>query len=272
MILDGKRLNKLPFSDPRGESGMSGKLHLAEAADGTKYLVKSNLVDVANEFVAHKLAKMIGVPTSDAVLIKTDRTVKVGIVFEPDFKRVSMDEFVGVEKADDDDDPLFFYGSKGVWVGRNPPQNPSVGKYSDDDPFLAELMAYLSFRDLIVIQDNPQLAFAGGHLISFDYAESFYLTDVTFSGLLRGQGLSHPVGLFANHLHLASGYRNTIEILHRPNTEFLLDAFLVPVFAFQDADFQPIFDDLDAVFPTTVSAFYSACFEYTRRQIAKLAE
>ena len=268
MILNGKDLTYRPFSDSRGKSGMSGKLSIAEAQDGMEYLVKPNPVDVANEFAAHRIAKMIGVPTSDAVLIRSGNTISVGIVFEPDFQRVSMDEFVGTEKAEDDDEPLYFDGSKGVWVGRN----LSAGKYPNDDPFMAELMAYLAFRSLIVLQDHVQLAFSGGHLISFDYAESFYLTDVTFDGLLRGRGLSHAVSLFGEHLKLASGYRNAIEVLHRPNTDFLLDAFLDPVFAFQDADFQPILDDLNAVFPATVSAFYSACFELVKREIGKLGE
>lgn len=262
MILDGKTLKRIPFSDSRGESGMSGKLHIAEAADGTKYLVKSNPVDVANEFVAHKLAKLIGVPTSNAVLIKTGNSVKVGIVFEPDFQRVSMDDFIGNEQPDEEP----------ILVNGKPLEIPTAGKYPDDDPFLAELMAFLAFRSLIVLQDHVQLAFAGGHLISFDYAESFYLTEGTFAGLLRGGSLSQPVGLFANNLHLESGFRNAISVLRRPSTDFLLDAYLAPVYAFEDVDFQPIFDDLDAVFPPLVSAFYAACFEFTRREIAKLGE
>ena len=262
MILSGKTLKRIPFSDSRGESGMSGKLHIAEADDGTKYLVKSNPVDVANEFVAHKLAKLIGVPTSNAVLIKTGNSVKVGIVFEPDFKRVPWDDFLGTEEYEDD----MINGE----VYKTP--LPTVPKYPDDDPFLAEFMAYLAFRDLIVIEDNAQLAFAGGHLISFDYAESFYLMENTFNKLLRGAGLSHAVGLFAEHQFLESGYRYALEFLHRPNTSFLHNAYLAPVYAFEDVDFQPIFDDLDAVFPPLVSAFYAACFEFTRREIAKLGE
>ena len=265
MILSGKTLKRIPFSDSRGESGMSGKLHIAEAADGTKYLVKSNPVDVANEFVAHKLAKLIGVPTSDAVLIKSGRSIEVGIIFEPDFKRVPWDDFLGTEEYPEDH-PILVNGE----IYKTP--LPAVSKYPDDDPFLADFMAYLSFRDLIVIEDNAQLAFAGGHLISFDYAESFYLTEYTFNGLLRGAGLSHAVGLFADHQFLEYGYRNAIKFLHRSGSDFLLDAYLAPVFAFEDVDFQPIFDDLDAAFPPLVSAFYAACFEFTRRQIAKLGE
>ena len=67
MILNGKNLKKLPFTDSRGKSGASGTLYIAEGPQGRKYLVKSKPVDVANEYVAHNLAKLIGVPTSDAV-------------------------------------------------------------------------------------------------------------------------------------------------------------------------------------------------------------
>ena len=262
MILNGKDLKCRPFKDSRGQSGMSGKLHIAEVVDGSRYLVKSSPVDVANEFVAHKLAKMIGVPTSDAILIKSGKNISVGIEFEPDFQRVSMDEFIGKEQPDE----------KPFLINGKPLQIPTAGKYPDDDPFLAELMAFLAFRSLIVLQDHVQLAFAGGHLISFDYAESFYLTEGTFAGLLRGGSLSHPVGLFANNLNLTSGYRTAIEVLRRPNTDFLLDAFLAPVFAFQEVDFQLIFDDLDAVFPPLVSAFYAACFAVVKKEIDKMGE
>lgn len=36
MILDGKTLKKLPFSDSRGESGMSGKLHMLSQKQASK--------------------------------------------------------------------------------------------------------------------------------------------------------------------------------------------------------------------------------------------
>ena len=263
MILDGKTLKKTVFKDSRGESGFSGKLYIAEAADGTKYLLKSQPADVANEFVAHRLAKLIGVPTSDAVLIKEGNKISVGIVFEPDFQRVPWDDFLGTEEYEEEE-PILLNGE----IFKIP--LPSVPKYSDDDTFLAEFMAYLAFRSFIVLEDNVQLAFAGGHLISFDYAESFYLTENTFAGLLRGGSLSRPVGLFANHLSLENGYRFALEFLHRPDTDFLLDAYLAPLFSFNEADFQPIFDDLDAVFPPTVSAFYAACFALVKKEIERL--
>ncbi len=77
MILNKKDLKRLPFKDSRDHSGTSGKLYIAEAPDKSRYLVKSKPMDVANEYVAHSLAKQIGLPTSDAVLIKGRSTVSV---------------------------------------------------------------------------------------------------------------------------------------------------------------------------------------------------
>ena len=269
MILNGITLKYTPFRDSRGETGMSGKLYLAMAPDGTRYLVKSNPMIVANEYVAHNLAKLIGVPTSDAVLIKDGDLVRVGIKYEEDFKLVSMDDFWGNEIQESVDEVHYFDGSKGKWY--KAPAIPPA-KYPDDDPHLAELMAYMAFRTLIDLEDNPQLAFARGHLISFDYAESFYLTDLTFNGILRGGNLSHPVSLYASHLSLESGFRMATDILRRPRSDFLLEAYLAPVFAFQEADFQLIFDDLDAVFPKMLSSFYRACFDIVKREYQKLEE
>ncbi len=242
MILDGKTLKIVPFKDSRGHSGGSGQLHIAEDSQGTQYLVKSKPVDVVNEYVAHRLGTIIGVPTSDAVLIKNNGSVEVGIVYEKDFKRANADQFIGPEH------------------------------YPDDSPYLADLMAYFAFRNMIVIEDNIQLAFAGNRLISFDYAESFYLTDYTLAMLKNTGNISHPVALFNNHLFLDSGYRTAIRIMKRPDSEYLLDAYLDPLFNFQDADLKPILDDLDSVFPKPVSAFYRACFDSIGSGISDLSK
>lgn len=263
MIIDEKKLQYTPFADTRGESGFSGRLYIGKDDHGIKYLVKSNPVDVANEYVAHNLAKLIGVPTSDAVLINDNNSVKTGIVFENDFQTVSWNDFLGTVQQKNK------YEINGKLYE---PPVVTEAKYPDDDPYLAEFMAYLAFRNLIILEDNVQLAFSRGHLISFDYAESFYLVERTFEGLLKGRSLSHPVGLFANHLFLKNAYKHALEFLHRPDTDFLRDAFYAPIFAFQEADFWPIFNDLDAVFPPYVSAFYGACFMFVIKEIEKLAK
>ena len=97
MIINRKCLkNKKLYKDNRGESGFSGQLYTLETSDGVKYIVKTHLVDVLNEYVAHNVAKIIDVPTSDAVLIvnnKNNVDVDVGIVYEPDFNSINANVF-----------------------------------------------------------------------------------------------------------------------------------------------------------------------------------
>lgn len=69
MILDGTKMMKTRYMDSRGHSGEAGQLYIYKDVDGAKYLVKHKPLDVANEYVAHRLAMLLGVPTSDAVLI-----------------------------------------------------------------------------------------------------------------------------------------------------------------------------------------------------------
>lgn len=242
MILNGKKLKNTLYHDSRGRHGESGQLHIAESRNGKKYLVKSNPADVTNEYVAHKVAMLIGVPTSDAVLIQTGDLVEVGIAFEPDFKRANLDDFIGDTN------------------------------YPDDSPFLADVMAYFALRDLIVLDDNPQIAFAGGRLISFDYADSFYLSDPVLSTMEITHDISLPVHVFKNHLMLFHHYRSVRQVLQRPDTDFLFDAYFNPILNFQDAgnNLQPILDELREVFPPVVPAFYEACFEETRKAIKEL--
>lgn len=242
MILNGKKLKRFPFSDSRGHYGESGQLHIAEDIMGTRFLVKSKPADVANEYVAHRLGKIIGVPTSDAVLIEDRGSIDVGIVFEKDFKRANFNDFIGQEH------------------------------YLDDSPYIADLMAYLSFRNLIVLEDNPQLAFAGNRLISFDYAESFYMTNSVYGALNLTGNYDLPVSVFKDHLFLQSGYQYALEILKRPGSDSLLDAFLDPIFKFQESDLEPILCDLQSVFPKVISSFYRECFNAINDEINKLKE
>ena len=87
MILNGKKLKYRPFNDPRGKPGTSGQLSIGTDSNRNRYLIKRKPMDVANEYVAHNLAKLIGVPTSPAVLVKDNDSVFVGIAYEKDFKR-----------------------------------------------------------------------------------------------------------------------------------------------------------------------------------------
>ena len=264
MIISADEMSITPYKDSRGESGMSGDLFIAQA-DKIRYLLKCHPVDVANEFVAHSISNKIGVPSTEAILIQDDRNVLVGIKYEDDFKRVPWDDFLGTEEYEDRF-PILINGEP----YKTP--LPATPKYSDDDPLLGELMAYLSFRNLIVIEDNVQLALSNGHLISFDYAESFYLTEESVGALLHNGGFSRQLKLFTDHLLLERGYTHALEFLHRRDNDALLDAYLAPLYAFQDSDFGFIISDLRSVYPAVVPAFYEKCIEIIKREIARLGE
>lgn len=92
MIVDGKRLEYCLYKDSRGHYGESGQLFIAKDGKGRFCLVKTKPADVTNEFVAHKVAKLMGVPTSNAVLIDNRGNIEVGITYENDFQRASVEE------------------------------------------------------------------------------------------------------------------------------------------------------------------------------------
>lgn len=264
MILDGTKMMKTCYKDSRSHSGESGQLYIYEDADGAKYLVKHKPLDVANEYVAHRLAMLLGVPTSDAVLILENGKFAVGIAFEEDFQRVNMDDFFGTETSEDDDLDMGYPLDSRVQVAKV--------KYSDDDPHLAEAMNYLAFRHIVVMDDNPQVAFAHGNLISFDYADAFNLTEEMFASLMNDNrsALVNAVGLFKSHLKIDKGYWDSIELLRRPNTNFLLNAYLDPVMNFPDIDFNSLFDELNQAFSRTVVDFYGCCLQLVNMEIEKM--
>lgn len=234
MILNGKKLENTLFTDPRGHCGESGQLHISTDTKGTSYLVKSKPSDVTNEFVVHRLARIIGVPTSDAVLIDNRGFIEVGIVYEKDFKRASIDDFIG------------------------------DAKYPDDSPYLADFVSFLALRDLVAMGDN--------HLISYDYADSFFLSDSTYGAMCLLNDLSIPISAFSNNILIRHELESMLRILQRPKTDFLVDAYCDTLFSFMDADMTPILNDLKAVFPAVVPAFYEACFDIMRDAIDELAE
>ena len=242
MILNGKKLKNIPFTDPRGHCGESGQLHISTDTKGRSFLVKSNPADVTNEFVVHRLAQIIGVPTSDAALIDNRGFIEVGIVYEKDFKRASIDDFIG------------------------------DAKYPDDSPYLADFVSFLALRDLVAMGDNHQLAFARNHLISYDYADSFFLSDSTYGVMCLLNDLSIPISAFSNNILIRHELESMLRILQRPKTDFLVDAYCDTLFSFMDADLTPILNDLKAVFPAVVPAFYEACFDIMRDAIDELAE
>ena len=200
MLIDGKGLEYKPYKDSRGENGFSGQLYLTESG-GRKYLIKTGKADVITEFAAHRLAMLIGVPSPDAVLIVRDRNVYVGIEYLDDFKRISMDDFLGTEE----------YETIPIIMNGKPLETVKIvaAKYPDDSPLLADLMKYLAFREMTVIEDIPQLALSCKRLVSYDYAEAFYLDDNSIIRMIATGDISYPLHLFKSHLHMTESLSQT---------------------------------------------------------------
>ncbi len=263
MIINRRELkNRQVFKDSRGESGMSGRLYTLEDTAGTKYLVKTNLADVLNEYVAHNIAKIIGVPTSDAVLITSKTKVVTGIVYEHDFIHANLNDFVGLEE----------YPQKNIRRIVNGeivhPLKVTEIKYPDNSPFLADIMAYEAFRVIVELSDNIQLAFVQGHIISFDYADAFCLND-NIGVLLKLHDISLPLAAFKNMLFIENGYKYSLQSLRRADSDFLRNAYSTPMKRFLEADFTHILDELNMIFPQIIPEFFNACFNEVREKIGK---
>ena len=144
---------------------------------------------------------LIGVPSSDAVLIVRDRNVHVGIEYLDDFKRISMDDFLGTEE----------YETIPIIMNGKPLETVKIvaAKYPDDSPLLADLMKYLAFREMTVIEDIPQLALSCKRLVSYDYAEAFYLDDNSIIRMIATGDISYPLHLFKSHLHMTESLSQT---------------------------------------------------------------
>ena len=157
------------------------------------------------------------------------------------FKRIPMDDFIG--------DDI----------------------YPDDSPYLADLISYLALRDMVAMGDNHQIATARKRLISFDYADSFFLSDATLGAMCTLNTCSFQSQTFADKILLRHELYSITRTLQRPLNDFIIDAYCKPLFNFLDADLTPIIRDLDACFPEIVPKFYSKCFDIIRKAINELS-
>ena len=239
MIYSEKDFRYTPYQDSRGSAGTSGKLLLAEF-NGKKYLIKHMVAsDVTNEFVAHKLALSIGVPTTDAILIKKKKRgscfvedCAVGIEFAKEFKRANLDHFVG----------------------------------QDDSPYIEDIMRYLAFRHMICLDDNVQLAYSNGHILSYDYAESFENGDFSYKFMTYTGNGSDAVTNYLNRISsMASNYKSSIEIMKLKDTKVMRDAFYSPIYRFHEEKEKIqdiVLPDLIEAFPNVIASFYYSCLCY----------
>lgn len=234
MIVDGKRLEYCLYKDSRGHYGESGQLFIAKDGKGRFCLVKTKPADVTNEFVAHKVAKLMGVPASNAVLIDNRGNIEVGITYENDFQRASVEKLRALP---------------------------------DEERHLSDFMAYMALKDLLLIDDNHQFAFSHGKLYSFDYAISFCVDDRTFGAMCILNDYHIPSTNFRNNFRFGNYCYKAIDLLECTSDEskkFLQDAYIDTLLRFCHTDpakFQPIWNDLNAAFKPVIADFYRTCIE-----------
>ena len=79
-MLDSSTLKYKVFVDPRYQTeedfggGFSGTINLGTAKDKKKYLVKHfEMTDASNEYVASRLANIMGIPVAKAYLLTPDK-------------------------------------------------------------------------------------------------------------------------------------------------------------------------------------------------------
>lgn len=246
MIYSEKDFQFSPYEDSRGSAGTSGDLLLAKIK-GKQYLIKHTVTsDVTNEFVAHKLALSIDVPTTDAILIKKKnrgscfiQNYAVGIEVAEGFQRANLDHFVG----------------------------------QNDSPYINDIMRYMAFRYMICLEDNVQLAYSNGKLISYDYAESFNNGEISHKFMtITGDGRNAVTGYLNGISSLAFNYKSTIDILKLSDTKETRGAFYSPFYKFheeKDKIQETILPELIEAFPKVIASFYYSCLYYLDEVIEK---
>ncbi len=234
MIVNGKGLKYWSYKDSRGHIGESGQLYIAKDGNGRSCLVKTQPADVTNEFVAHRLAKLMGVPTSNAFLIDNNGNIEVGITYEKDFKRASVQDLLLL---------------------------------SDENQFLVDFMAYMALMDLLLIDDNLQLAFSHGKLYSFDYAISFCMDDLTYGAMCIVNDHQLLFDRFRSNFQFGRRCVEAINLLERKSEagkRILQEAYIDTYVRFLHINpekLRLIWNDLYAVFPPVVADFYRTCIE-----------
>ena len=178
-MLDSSTLTFKPYLDNRVKTqpgfveGFSGPLLLATDKGGRKFIVKyAHFHNAANELVASWLAYKIGAPAPHVWLLKPSEKFSqpygVAIEFIDDLKPVDKDHLTEQMKKD--------------------------------------IYAQFALNSLIDTDDTLQLSAAGGRIYSFDFSESFYVSDTL---MLRAFLFSEDAGIAwaQNKLSAFCGYQ-----------------------------------------------------------------
>lgn len=252
-MLNAKDFTYKAYLDKRAEShpgfieGMSGPLLLAtHKKTGEKYIIKHTYRhNAANEYVACWLAGKLGVLTPQAFLVSGGGPFSTKQVAAISF----IEEFTSIDRN-------------------------NLSEIQQD-----ELIGQLTLSTLIGSDDKLQLGAAGGHLYSFDFSESFYVSDeLLFKVFLFDENqaidmVGQRASSFKNYLHfrdfdmpdVAKTFGITSEKLKAGMTETAKR-----VLDISEADIDEMSDELMEMYPVGYAVYYETCIHAIQEHVRNL--
>ena len=251
-MLDSSTLSYVPFVDnrrrhnPTFKEGQSGSLLIGTDEQGQRYIVKHSYPhNAANEYVACWLAKKLGVPAPNAYLLSPNKAFRCGYA-------VAI-EFLDLELFD-----------------------KAAAPYPDD------LIAQFALSSLIVLDDMIQLNVAGGHVVSYDFSESFCMSNMNLilmhlRSINRRQGQEEAYSILRRLLASFSRRLNLVDFdIPDLAREFNLDcnkmregmiAVAKRTLLITDEEIEEMSVELENLFPMEVAVYYEECIRAIQEHI-----
>ena len=240
-MLDSSTLTFKPYLDNRVKTqpsfveGLSGPLWLAMDKAGRKFIVKyAHFHNAANELVASWLAHKIGAPAPHVWLLKPSEKF-------PQPYGIAIEYIDGLQPVDKD---------------------------HLSNQMKKDIYAQFALNSLIDTDDTLQLSAAGGRIYSFDFSESFYVSDTL---MLRAFLFSEDAGiaLAQNKLSAFCGYQARFSLDFTTFAEQLgldpaemnagvLSAAKKVLDITQD-DIRALSDELCETYPPGYAVYYEEC-------------
>ena len=251
-MLDSSTLTFRPYQDNRVKTqpgfveGLSGPLLLATDKTGRKFIVKyAHFHNAANELVASWLGYKIGAPAPHVWLLKPSEKFSqpygVAIEFIEDLKPVDKDHLTEQMKKD--------------------------------------IYAQFALNSLIDTDDTLQLSAAGGRVYSFDFSESFYVSDTM---MLHAFLFSEDAGIAweQNKLSAFCGYQSRFSL---DFTTFAKQLGLDPaemnagvlsvakkVLEISEDEIRALSDGLCEMYPAGYTVYYEECIHAMQAKMKRV--
>lgn len=251
-MLDSSTLTFKPYLDNRVKTqpgfieGLSGSLLQATDKAGRKFIVKyAHFHNAANELVASWLAHKIGAPAPHVWLLKPSEKFPqpygVAIEYIDDLKPVDKDHLTDQMKKD--------------------------------------IYAPFALNSLIDTDDTLQLSAAGGRIYSFDFSESFYVSDTL---MLRAFLFSEDAGIAwaQNKLSAFCGYQARFSLDFTIFAEQLgLDSAEMnagvlstakKVLEISEDEIRALSDELCEMYPAGYAVYYEECIHAMQAKMKRV--